>query len=394
MKRKLYVTALMAMLLMCVCALSGCSGSAVTIDLKDYVNVRFEGFNGSGTARVDIDSDAMLPLIKSNDEFTAYTVADNFSAVNVENNGKLSNGDTIKVKVNYSEQMMKNAKITVKNPELTFSVAGLKEKEKLDVFANVEFETVGTSPECKVSVKYNGEASGVSVSNLFEVLDESGTSLERVNGGEYYPSEYFKNGDKVTVKIADNSLEKLREEYEITENSREYTVQSDSKYILAANDLSADEQKQLEKIAEDYVNEQTAAALKGGDKGRDNLNKVVSAASGLNIGTLYAGCSQRLDKLEIAGLNSAYVGIGETTSWGVTKEYKCAYYFYDANVKYYAKHFFDIYDEEKPVVLVVKLVEPTVTSDGIKYSEISFDAAENIEKACQSNITPKLEKLF
>lgn len=393
MKRKIFVSALIAMLLMCVCALSGCAGSAATIDLKDYVSVRFEGFNGSGTARVDIDSDAMLPLIKSNDKYTAYSIADDFGASSIENNGKLSNGDTVKVKITYSEQMMKNAKITVKNPELTFSVSGLKEKEKLDVFANVEFETVGTSPECKVSVKYNGEANGVSVSNLFEVLDESGTPLERVNGGEYYPSEYFKNGDKVTVKITDNSLEKLREGYEITETSREYTVQSDSKYILTANDLSADERKQLEKIAEDYVNEQTASALKGDDKGRDNLNKVVSAASGLNIGTLYAGCSQRLDKLEIAELNSAYVGIGETTSWGVSKEYKCAYYFYDANVKYYAKNFFDIYDEEKSVVLIVKLVEPMVTSDGIKYSEISFDAAENIEKARQSNITSKLEKL-
>lgn len=392
MKRKLFVTALTVMLLMCVCALSGCSGSSVTIDLKDYVSVRFEGFNGSGTARVNIDSDAMLPLIKSNDEFTAYTIADDFGAATIENNGKLSNGDTIKVKVNYSEQMMKNAKITVKNPELTFSVAGLKEKEKLDIFANVKFETVGASPECKVSVEYEGTVSNLNGIRFFEVIDKSGTPLERTNG-EYYPLDYFKNGDKVTVKIADNALEKLREEYEITETSREYTVQSDSKYILAANDLSADERKQLEKIAEDYVNEQTAAALKGGDKGRDNLNKVVSAASGLNIGTLYAGCSQRLDKLEIAGLNSAYVGIGETTSWGVTKEYKCAYCFYDANVKYYAKNFFDIYDEEKPIVFVVKIVEPTVTSDGIKYSEISFDAAENIEKARQSNITSKLEKL-
>lgn len=385
MKRKLFITALMAMLLMCVSALGGCSGSTVTIDLKDYVSVRFEGFNGSGTAKVDIDSDAMLPLIKSNDEFTAYTVADNFSAAIVENNGKLSNGDTISVKVNYSEQMMKNAKITVKNPELTFPVTGLKEKEKLDVFANVDFETVGTSPECSVTVKYNGNRSDIK----FEIKTELSEAIDLSSLGGTYGGQ-FKNGEKVTVKIADNSLEKLCEEYEITETAREYTVQSDSKYILTATDLTNENKNELDKIAEDFLNGKTEAILNNSD--RDARLDLLSAVSGVNKGALYAGGTFQIT-LQPAALNSAYVGLRETTSFGTTQQDKCIYYIYEAEIEYYIKQLASIYEDKTTCALVVQIDDPKITPDGVSYSKISFSAAKDFNSAYNARITSKFEKL-
>lgn len=385
MKRKLFITALTAMLLMCVCALGGCSGSTVTIDLKDYVSVRFEGFNGSGTAKVDIDSDAMLPLIKSNDEFTAYTVADNFSAAIVENNGKLSNGDTISVKVNYSEQMMKNAKITVKNPDLTFPVTGLKEKEKLDVFANVEFETVGTSPECSVTVKYNGNRSDIK----FEIKTELGETIDLSSLGGTYGGQ-FKNGEKVTVKIADNSLEKLREEYEITDTVREYTIQSDSKYILTATDLTNEDKNELDKIAEDFLNGKTEAILNNSD--HDARLDLLSAVSGVNKGALYAGGTFQIT-LQPAALNSAYVGLRETTSFGTTQQDKCIYYIYEAEIEYYIKQLASIYEDKTTCALIVQIDDPKITPDGVSYSKISFSAAKDFNSAYNARITFKFEKL-
>lgn len=386
MKKKLFISAFAALLLMCICALSGCSGSAV-IDLKDYVSVNFSGFNGSGTARVDIDCDAMLPLIKGGDEFTAKSIADNFTAAKVENNGKLSNGDIIKVKVTYSEQMMKNAKINVKNTELSFPVSGLKEKEKLDVFANVSFEVGGTSPECTITVKYNGAKEN----SVFELKTESGEILKQNYSGGF--EGQFKNGDKVTVKIADQTLEKLLAEYNITETSREYTVQSDSAYILTAADLTAESRKALDKAAEDFVNEKIEAVINSTD--RDARLNLLSQVSGVNVGSLYAGGTTRIGELEIEKLNSAYVGVGDVSgSWGVKKSnQKSIYYIYDAKISYYIKQMFDVHEDETECALIVRVDDPMVTTEGVMYSGLTFGTANDFQSAYNSCITSKFEKL-
>lgn len=386
MKMKKILSAIMtAVLMVCVCTLTGCSGNTA-VDLKNYVGVSFTGYNGSGSARAEVDTDAMLPLFKSG-SVTAASLYDSIDASVVDGNGKLTNGDTVRVKVTYNEQMMKNAKINLKNTELTFTVSGLKEKEKLDVMSQIELKVEGASPECKVSVKYPTKLK-VSLKDLLKIENESGDVIESTPGaidGEL--NGVFKNGDKLTLTINDKALERLDEFEIIGEKSKEYTVNSDSKYILSAADLSDKDREQLDKIAEEYLN----GLIENMDK--KTLNLIVSAASGLNVGALYAGCSQRIDDLNVNGLNSAYVGIGETTNWGVTKENKCALYFYNANVKYYAKNFTVVYDEEKPIILAVMIYDPQITPDGIKYSKLDYGAAPSIESANKTWVKSKHEKL-
>ncbi len=386
MKKKIFISALMIMLLLCVCMLGGCSGNTATIDLKDYVSVSFTGYNGDGKANVKIDYEAMLPLIKGNDEFTAIAVTDNFEAAMVANNGKLSNGDTINVKINYSEQMMKNAKVNVKNPELTFSVSGLKDKEKLDVFAKVTFEVSGASPECTVAVKYNDKPSY----GMFELKNELGENVKENSDGTF--DGKFKNGEKLTVKIADKTLENLLAEYEISETSKEFTVQSDSKYILTASDFTDEIRKQLDKAAEDFLNEKINALLNDSDRAaRINL---LSAISGMNSGTLYAGGTWKMT-IQPAKFNSAYVGVGDVSgSWGSTlKDQKSVYYFYDAEVSYYIKHFFDELEDTVNCALMVRIDDPKITPEGLIYSKMSFNSAKDFKAAYDSTITSKFEKL-
>ena len=100
MKRKILISALITALLLCVCVLSGCSGSTV-VDLKNYVGVSFTGYNGSGSASVEVDTDAMLPLFKSG-SVTAASLYDSIDAETLEKSGKLTNGDTVHVKVTYN----------------------------------------------------------------------------------------------------------------------------------------------------------------------------------------------------------------------------------------------------------------------------------------------------
>lgn len=77
---------------------------------------------------------------------------------------------------------------------------------------------------------------------------------------------------------------------------------------------------------------------------------------------------------------------------GRKKEVKRAYYFYNADAKYYAKDFFDVLDGEKPLILAVTISDPKITPNGIEYSGLIFSAVKDIETA-NKWITSKLEKL-
>lgn len=379
--KKLLSVVLSAVLMMCVCALMGCSGAGkTTIDLKNYVKVGFDGYNGKGTVNVEVDTDAMLPLFKSG-SVTAATLYDSFDAAAVESSGTLSNGDTVHVKVNYNEQMLKNANIEVKNTELTFTVSGLNEN-KVDVFADTEIKVDGISPECTVEINYKRATSYGLHKFPFEV---NGVALE--TPGTQGKLGGFKDGEKITLTLTKEALDTLQKHFNIEKTSFEYTVKCDSKYILSAADLSGKEREQLDKIAEEYLNS------KINEMSSETRDLIVSAVTGLNTGTLKAGCSQRVDDLKVKGFNSSYVGTGEITDWGVKKEVKRAYYFYDADVKYYAKNFFDVYEGEKPFILVVIISDPKITPNGIEYSSLNYGTAGSIEIANKTWITSKLEKL-
>lgn len=383
--KKILSVVLAAVIMVCVCALTGCSGAGkTTIDLKNYVKVGFDGYNGKGTANVEVDTDAMLPLFKSG-SVTAATLYDSFDAAVVESSGTLSNGDTVHVKVNYNEQMLKNANIEVKNTELTFTVSGLNEN-KVDVFADTEIKVDGISPECTVEINYKRATSYGLHKFPFEVKNEKGEVFETLGTQGKFGGN-LKDGNKITLTLTKEALDTLQKHFNVEKTSLEYTVKCDSKYILSAADLSDKEREQLDKIAEEYLNSQI------NEMSTDTRDVIVSAATGLNVGTLKAGCSQRIDDINVNGLNSAYVGVGETTNWGVTKENKCALYFYNANVKYYAKNFTVVYDEEKPIILAVMIYDPQITPEGIKYSKLNYGAAPSIEIANKTWVKSKHEKL-
>lgn len=383
MKRKIVLGAFTALLMMCVCALGGCSGKK-TINLTDYVSVEYTGYSGDGTAQVRIDTDAMLPLL--GDQNSPRTIAESFTAGEVKNNGKLSNGDTISVTVNYNELLMSNAKINVQNPTLTFAVSGLKEKQKLDVFAGVAFGTEGTSPECTVSVTYN---SGSPYGTL-EMQLENGEILQ-----SGFDERHFKNGEKVTLRVSDKALERLGAEYIIEETSREYTVQTDSKYILAADDLTPENRKDLDKLAEDFLKDKIEGILQNSESEKSERLTLLSHMTGVSELNLSTFGQKRIDKLETEKLNSAYAGIGEVAgSWGVTKkDQKSVYFFYDAEIAYYYKDLSDIREGDTSCALIVRIDDPRITPEGVMYSNMTFLSAKDIQSAYNKYITSSFEKL-
>lgn len=381
MKRKLILSAFVALAVLCLCVLSGCSAKR-TIDLADYVSVEFTGYNGDGSANVSIDRSAMLPLLDK--QISPATITDSFEAGGIQNNGMLSNGDVIGVTINYNELLMENAKLKVKNPTLSFTVEGLKEKQKLDVFSAVELGTEGVSPECKINVQYGGNLPY----GTFEIVLENGEVTD------VYTDRKFKNGEKLTLRLTEDAIERLGKEYKIDETSREYTVEADSAYILTAADLSAENRKALDKIAEDFLNEKIEAVKEATD--RDARLRLLSNVTGINLGSLYAGVTSRIDELSMTELKGAYVGVGTISgSWGVTvNNRKSVYYIYDADFSYYLKESpRTTREDDTTCALIVRIDDPKITPEGVMYSNLAFASAKDFETAYNSHITSSFEKL-
>lgn len=384
MKKRLIRGAFAALAVLCLCVLSGCSAKR-TIDLADYVSVEFTGYNGDGSANVSIDRSAMLPLLDK--QISPATITDSFEAGGIQNNGKLSNGDVIGVTINYNELLMDNAKVKVKNPTLSFTVEGLKEKQKLDVFSAVEFGADGVSPECKINVNYGGDLPYGNL-GLFEIVLENGEVTDA------YTDRKFKNGEKLTLRLTEDALERLGREYKIEETSREYTVEADSAYILTAADLSLENRKALDIIAADFLDEKIEAVTEATD--RDARLRLFSNVTGINLGTLYAGVSSSVKELSMTELKGAYVGVGTISgSWGVTvNNQKSVYYIYDADFSYYLKESpRTTREDDTTCALIVRIDDPKITPEGIMYSNLAFASAKDFETAYNSYITSSFEKL-
>ena len=350
--------------------LTACS-SKPTIDFEQCVSVDFNGYENEGNAIVRMDNDYILSLLGDMNTLSAASLVNSFSVGQVENNGELSNGDVITVTVDTNQTALDNAKVNVKNTELHFTVEGLEEKPKLDIFSDVSLNVNGSSPYCTVSVEYS-----------FEITSSDGTEKET-----------YCNGDKVTVTLSQDAQDSLKSKGEIEETSHEYTVQADSSYILSAGDLSPDSTEVLKSRIDEYLNGKVADILSGSDNTATCY--VISGVSGINAGTL-AASSCSVTAIDNLSFNSAYAGIKrEKGAFGNIIETKCAYFFYNAEIAYKANFAFEKIDETAKGILVVCITDPITNSTGeIQYKDISLGSGADYQTAYDKRINDSFSKLF
>jgi len=312
---------------------------------------------------------------------SAASLVGSFKIDEVENNGELSNGDIITVTISTNDEALKNAKVSVKNTELQFTVSGLEEKTVIDVFDDVTLAVSGSSPYCSVSAEYSGSV----------LLNEYSFQITSTDGKE---NGTFQNGDKVTVVLDEDKIDYL-EKYSgviVNETSREYTVQADSSYILSAEDLSGDSANAFQDTFMNYVNKRIEGGKDGTDK--DAKWNLISGVSGFNAGTLAAStCS--LNDVENISFNSAYAGVIGENFYGIIKYHKRAYLFYDADISYMVKRFGGVTEDTVSGVIVVCVENPIISSDGeITYSDISIASAADFQTAYDARISDSMSKIL
>lgn len=378
MKTKLRIISFLSALMMTVLCFTGCS-PAVAIDGNKCVNVTFSGYSGDGTASASVDSDYILSLLGDKNELTANSVASSISVEPIKNSGSLSNGDAITVKLKAKTDVLENAGVLLLNTELPFTVSGLKEKEKLDIFKNVEIKTTGISPECSVSFSYSG-----AVGSSYDF------SVKRADGKK--TTENYKNGDKLTVSLTDEAIERLKKEYIIEETSREYTVQSEKSYILSAADLSEKDVAALKKISDDYFNKKF---IELSDWNRKDISIFLDDLAKLNPFILASEGNPSVKSVDNVKFDSAYIGIGKPPyvfgSYSTPKDEKLAYFFYTADLTY---SFRNKETTMNDVALVIHLKKPVVDESGkISCSESVFYGRKDLDTALKEMLNDNLDKI-
>ena len=145
------------MILMSVLMLSSCGAKGEmmnglrVIDVREYVSVTFSGVDTIGTAEMTVDYDGLTVCLHGEDytEWDRDTIEFDIE-VRAENTEGLSNGDVFTV--NVIPDSLELYDCCVKETELTYTVEGLEEMERVDVFEGLEITYDGTCPYVKATV--------------------------------------------------------------------------------------------------------------------------------------------------------------------------------------------------------------------------------------------------
>lgn len=248
-KRKFFAACFAVMA--CAFLLCGCSGNfgKKTINLDNYVDVTFSGYNGYGVATVTLDVDAINEdygdKITVNadswyytDDSTVGEVINDWVGLSASNNSNLSNGDTVTlnwdVSSSYIEQYID---CELKYNEKEYVVEGLEDIETVDVFEGISVTYSGYSPVGSVKISGNDYSSH----GTFACADT-----------------YLANGDEITVTYEYNTFggEKsfISEFGAIPESfEKTYVVSGLDSYVDSFADLSDENIGILETEALDQV---------------------------------------------------------------------------------------------------------------------------------------------
>lgn len=233
----------------------------IEVDLNEYIEVKFEGYDTLGTATVDFDEskfkDDFGDKIKYHgddkdmkDKSAKKLIAEYLdSAISLDKTEKLTNGDKVTVKFEYdAEALLEDLNIKTTTDDITFSVKGLEAVPTFDPFEGLELNYYGTAPSAYAS------------------LDTSNVTNEYYLDGHYwFDYEYedlqdLSNGDVITITIKydetqtdEEYIEEFVEYYGAmpTQLTKEFTVEGLQVSVIKKDQITTDVLDQVQ----DYLEE-------------------------------------------------------------------------------------------------------------------------------------------
>ncbi len=225
-----------------------------TVNLEEYIEVTFSGYDTMGTADAQINYDDFYEAVikamgkevrsaSSNVVAKAQSVYYTTS-VNLDNYSELSNGDKVTVDIKYDEEVIDDADIIISFEPYEVEVEGLEEVREVDIFDYAEVTFSGMDGSAHVSVNNTATEEGLN-SVWFDISDNSWE---------------LSIGDTVTVTVGDYYEEMLLENYgiKLASLSKEYTMTEDDvdQYIYQLSDISDELMDTLKASALDEIEDQ------------------------------------------------------------------------------------------------------------------------------------------
>ena len=193
---------------------------AGTIDMSDYIDLTYTGFNGYASVEANIDTTALAKTI--NDETLTSQIV-NRTEFEIENNGNLSNGDEIKITITTDEDWLEENGYKLKSLEISLGeVENLSEATVLDAFTDISVTVSGMSPNLKAAVTNNS-------SNEF--LKTVRYTLSKSTG--------ISNGETITITANYDEEDAIEQGFVLESDTYEYTVTADVSYPMSVSELSA-----------------------------------------------------------------------------------------------------------------------------------------------------------
>lgn len=199
----------------------------VEIDLNDYIEYEFSGYDGKGIVTYNVDLDQ---LISDNDKLKNCNEDDLADGINGswDRDSDLSNGDVIVFDWSVHLKDIENKyKVEFLDDDLEVTVRGLEKMPEIDPFDYIEIEYNGVAPYTYVVIRTQTTPIG-------DILYSSDASF------------YVKNGDTFTITASSyytgKDLKQQAEEagYTLTRDTMEVTVEGVDEYVNTMNDISAE----------------------------------------------------------------------------------------------------------------------------------------------------------
>lgn len=227
-----------------------------TIDVNKYLTVETSGYDGYGNATVTVDWDAIEQKYGSKVSFTGAARSEFGSAlsmvtpmdalqaamvVDLDEDSKLSNGQTITYTWTVDPELTKYLKCKVKYKDGSYTVKDLTEVGSFDAFANLEVEFSGVAPNGSANLNYTGSE-----------LSYYDFDADKVSG--------LSNGDVITVTIDESMIPSCAERLgKVPEsNEKQYTVTGLQSYLTNLSEITDEDLAVMQQQASDVYNASVA----------------------------------------------------------------------------------------------------------------------------------------
>ena len=250
--------ALSAGLVSCAVTFSGCG--AEKINLNDYLEVNYEGYDTIGVASVHFDFEKMIKdnpkafgIDATPTDKKIMKIENDFDGVidgTLSEDTELSNGDSISYKwdVSMTDKLSEKYKVEFVYEDADFKVDSLEKAEEFDPFENINVTFSGIAPNGSVSITGSIDA----VPSLYFESDKTSG---------------LKNGDvvKVTLDCYGDDVESYCIQYGKipTVLEKEFTVEGLSAYVSAIDEIPEDMQEKMKNQAMDGFTANAATWVEG-----------------------------------------------------------------------------------------------------------------------------------